>query len=54
MLNGTCVNQTEFDVIKTLFKEKSQNFKLGVDFNRNNWLYFFYELIIVNNTSVAY
>ena len=28
-LNGTCINQTEFETIKTLFKDKSQNFKLG-------------------------
>lgn len=28
-LNGTCINQTEFETIKILFKDKSQNFKLG-------------------------
>jgi len=28
-LNGTCINQTEFETIKTLFKDKSQNLKLG-------------------------
>ena len=27
--NGTCINQIEFETIKTLFKEKSKNFKLG-------------------------
>lgn len=26
---GTCINQTEFETIKTLFKDKSKNFKLG-------------------------
>ena len=26
---GTCINQTEFETIKSLFKEKSQNIKLG-------------------------
>jgi 3-methyladenine DNA glycosylase Tag len=28
-LNGNCINQTEFDIIKTIFKEKKQNLKLG-------------------------
>lgn len=28
-LNGTCINKEEFEAIKTLFKEKSKNFKLG-------------------------
>ena len=32
-LSGTCINQTEFETIKTLFKEKSQNFKLGDTLN---------------------
>ena len=32
-LNGTCINQTEFETIKTLFKEKSRNFKLGNTLN---------------------
>ena len=32
-LNGTCINQTEFETIKTLFKDKSQNFKLGDTLN---------------------
>lgn len=30
---GTCINQTEFETIKTLFKEKSQNIKLGDTLN---------------------
>lgn len=33
-LNGTCINQTEFETIKTLFKDKSQNFKLGDTLNQ--------------------
>lgn len=32
-LNGTCINQTEFEIIKTLFKDKSQNFILGDSLN---------------------
>ena len=28
-LNGTCINQTEFETIKTLFKDKSKNLILG-------------------------
>lgn len=30
---GTCINQTEFETIKTFFKEKSQNIKLGDTLN---------------------
>jgi hypothetical protein len=30
---GTCINQTEFETIKSLFKEKSQNIKLGDTLN---------------------
>lgn len=30
---GTCLNQTEFEIIKSLFKEKSQNIKLGDTLN---------------------
>ncbi len=30
---GTCINQTEFETIKSLFKEKSQNIKLGNTLN---------------------
>lgn len=30
---GTCINQTEFETIKTLFKENSQNIKLGDTLN---------------------
>lgn len=30
---GTCINQTEFETIKSLFKEKSQNIKLGDSLN---------------------
>ncbi len=33
-LNGTCINQTEFEAIKTLFKDKSKNFKLGDTLNQ--------------------
>ena len=32
-LSGTCINQTEFETIKTLFNEKSRNFKLGDTLN---------------------
>lgn len=32
-LSGTCINQIEFETIKTLFNEKSQNFKLGDTLN---------------------
>jgi len=32
-LNGTCINQTEFEAIKTLFKDKSKNIKLGDTLN---------------------
>lgn len=28
-LNGTCINKTQFDIIKTIFKDKTQNIKLG-------------------------
>lgn len=28
-INGTCINKTELDIIKTLFKEKNHNIKLG-------------------------
>ena len=31
--NGTCINQTEFETIKILFKNKSKNFKLGDTLN---------------------
>lgn len=30
---GTCINQTEFDTINSLYKEKSQNIKLGDTLN---------------------
>jgi hypothetical protein len=30
---GTCINQTEFDTIKTLFNKKSQNIKVGDTLN---------------------
>lgn len=30
---GTCINQTEFEIIKTLFKEKSHNIKIGNSLN---------------------
>lgn len=33
-LNGTCINQSEFEAIKTLFKDKSKNFKLGDTLNQ--------------------
>lgn len=28
-LNGICINKTELDIIKTIFKDKTQNIKLG-------------------------
>lgn len=34
VLNGTCINQSEFEAIKTLFKDKSKNFKLGDTLNQ--------------------
>lgn len=33
-LNGTCINQTEFEAIKILFKDKVKNFKLGDTLNQ--------------------
>lgn len=33
-LNGTCINQSEFEAIKTLFKDKSKDFKLGDTLNQ--------------------
>lgn len=33
-LNGTCMNQSEFEAIKTLFKDKTKNFKLGDTLNQ--------------------
>lgn len=45
-LNGTCINQSEFKAIKTLFKEKNINFKLGDTFNQLSISKDKYDLII--------